>query len=66
MRFFGNFVLIMVFMVILYFVLGFGLFSGGTGNEGVIYTFGTLIIILLAFMSSLLIYLIELLKEKLK
>jgi len=66
MKVFGYFIITMFIIVILYFLLGAGLFSGGTGNEGLIYTFSTIIIILLSFMISLLISLIELLKENFK
>ncbi|EDL66595.1 hypothetical protein BSG1_04545 [Bacillus sp. SG-1] len=66
MKIFSGFILIMLIMVILYFLLGVGLFSGGTGNEGLVYIFGTLIIILLSFITSLLVHLIGVINKNLK
>jgi hypothetical protein len=56
----GYFFIILLACFILFFWLGLSLFSGD-----VIMTFGLILIVLLSFLISLLIYLIELLKEKL-
>ena len=49
--------------VILFFLL-IGLFDGGDHIETWIFTFGTIIIVLLSFMIALMYYLIDLIKSK--
>jgi len=61
---FGGFFLIMFINVLLFMGLS-SLFMSDIRYETPIYTFSTIIIILLSVLISLLIYLINLLKEKL-
>ncbi|MFZ3588907.1 hypothetical protein ACOI1C_06405 [Bacillus sp. DJP31] len=60
---FSVLILILIGNVILYFVLGV-LFNSNILYETLIYTFSTIIIILLSVLISLLVYLTSILKEK--
>ncbi|MFD1738637.1 hypothetical protein ACFSCX_19130 [Bacillus salitolerans] len=60
----GTFLLLMFINVILFMVLG-SFFMSDIQYETPIYTFSTIIIILLTILISILVYIISLLKEKL-
>lgn len=49
---------------LIFFFLFTSLFDGGNPTETAVYTFGTIIVILLSFLISLMYYLINLLKRK--
>lgn len=57
------FILTLIASLVFYFVF-IGLFDGGDYAETAIYTFGTIIVILLSFLISLVYYAINLLKRK--
>ena len=57
------FFLTLIASLVLYFVF-IGFFDGGDYAETAIYTFGTIIVILLSFLISLVYYAINLLKRK--
>lgn len=57
------FFLTLIASAVLYFVFG-NLFDGGDYAETASYTFGTIIVILLSFLISLMYYAINLLKRK--
>ncbi|QCR30819.1 hypothetical protein C1N55_00825 [Lysinibacillus sp. SGAir0095] len=61
-RYISIFFLCIFISVILFFVLG-NLFDGGDYVETAVYTFGTILIILLSFLISLLVYLINFVKK---
>jgi len=60
----SSFLFMMIVNVLLYFVLG-GLFTSDIQLETPLMTLGTIIIILLSVLISLLVYIANLLKEKL-
>jgi low affinity Fe/Cu permease len=62
-KYISVFFLTLIAGVVLYFVFG-NLFDGGDYAETAIYTFGTIIVILLSFLISLMYYAINLLKRK--
>ncbi|GEN84058.1 hypothetical protein SLU01_23700 [Sporosarcina luteola] len=62
-KYISVFFLTLIASVVLYFVFG-NLFDGGDYAETAIYTFGTIIVILLSFLISLMYYAINLLKRK--
>ncbi len=62
-KYISVFFLTLIASAVLYFVFG-GLFDGGDYAETAIYTFGTIIVMLLSFLISLMFYAINLLKRK--
>jgi len=62
-KYISIFLLTLMASVILFFLFA-GVFDGGDYAETAVYTFGTIIIILLSFLISLIYYLINLLKRK--
>ena len=64
-KYISIFFLILMANVVLFYLLG-GLFDGGEYVEAAVYTFSTIIIILLSVVISLLYYLIDLVKKRMK
>ena len=62
-KYISVFFLTLIASLVLYFVF-VGLFDGGDYAETAIHTFGTIIVILLAFLISLVYYAINLLRSK--
>lgn len=62
-KYISVFFLTVIASVVLYFVFG-NLFDGGDYAETAIYTFGTIIVILLSFLIALMYYALNLLKRK--
>lgn len=62
-KYISIFFLTLMASVILFFLFA-GVFDGGDYAESAVYTFGTIIIILLSFLISLMYYLINLLNRK--
>jgi len=62
-KYIGIFFSTLIISVILFFLFSY-LFDGGNYAETAIYTFGTIIIILLSFLIALIYYLINLPKRK--
>lgn len=62
-KYISIFFLILMASVILFYLFA-GVFDGGDYAETAVYTIGTIIIILLSFLISLVYYLINLLKRK--
>ena len=62
-KYISIFFLTLMASVILFFLFA-GVFDGGDNTEAAVYTFGTIIVILLSFLISLMYYLINLLKRK--
>ena len=59
------FFLTVVVSVILFFIFGSVFIGGGDPAEDAVYTFGTIIVILLSFLISQMYYLINFIKNKL-
>ena len=62
-KYISIFFLILMASIILFYLFA-GVFDGGHYAETAVYTIGTIIIILLSFLISLMYYLINLLKRK--
>lgn len=62
-KYISIFSLTLMISVIFYFIF-LGVFNGSDYAETAIYTFGTIIVILLSFLISLMYYIINLLKRK--
>lgn len=61
-KFLSVFVLSVLVSAIFFFIFG-NVFDGGDPPETAIYTFGTIIVILLSFVISLIYYLIDVIKK---
>ncbi|MCD1163425.1 hypothetical protein [Peribacillus frigoritolerans] len=64
-KYISIFFLTVMVSVILFFILGSVFIGGGDPAEDVVYTFGTIIVILLSFLISQMYYLINCIKNKL-
>lgn len=64
-KYISVFFLLLIASVVLFFVFG-ALFDGGNHVEAAIYTFSTIIVILLSFLISLMYYAVDLLSVKFK
>lgn len=63
-KYISIFFLIMILSLILFFIFGSVFMGGGNPAEEVIYTVGTIIVILLSFLISQMFYLISMIKRK--
>ncbi|AZV61624.1 hypothetical protein ABKP09_21225 [Peribacillus frigoritolerans] len=64
-KYISIFFLTVMVSVILFFILGSVFIGGGDPAEDAVYTFGTIIVILLSFLISQIYYLINFIKNKL-
>ncbi|MBT2667349.1 hypothetical protein J7J00_17875 [Bacillus sp. ISL-4] len=64
-KYISIFFLTVMVSVILFFILGSVFIGGGDPAEDAVYTFGTIIVILLSFLISQMYYLINCIKNKL-
>ncbi|PAE23287.1 hypothetical protein [Bacillus sp. 7894-2] len=63
-KYISIFFLFVMVSVLLFFILGSVFMGGGDPAEEAVYTFGTIIVLLLSFVISQICYLIDLIKKK--